>query len=138
MDAEFEKLIKDLKDYLLSKPMPLGGFTVNKPVKIYAKIKDHKKMIGNDIAHYEIKKMGKNISVEIHFEAVPGKSDLKDIFHEKIILPKNLEWIDWYASKSIRHNVTIDINDTNKLEEISNRLLYFETSGLAGKIRELL
>lgn len=144
MDTDFKKLIDNLRIHLNKKINVLGEFTVSDPVKNYARIKHVQGKIGNATAHYEIRKYYKKVFVEIHFEAGSGKSALKDIFHEQIgdNLPPKTKWVDWYDSKSIQYDdgfeLTLKDNEKMILEKISERLLYFENSGLANQIRRLL
>ncbi|WP_333660998.1 McrB family protein [Chishuiella changwenlii] len=133
---KFSQIINDLGVYLLREDSILKNFKVPK-VKddsTFVWIADNQNMIGDTIAHYEIRLKGNKIYTEIHFE---GNQKSKDIFNQTINnLPENLEWFTWQNSKSIRFNKTFDFNEENLIEKLASSLLYLEQN-IGDKVREI-
>lgn len=133
---KFSQIINDLGVYLLREDTILKNFKVPK-VKddsTFVWIADNQNMIGDTIAHYEIRLKGNRIYTEIHFE---GNQKSKDIFNQTINnLPENLEWFTWQNSKSIRFNKTFDFNEENLIEKLASSLLYLEEN-IGDKVREI-
>lgn len=134
---KFSQIINDLGVYLLREDTILKNFKVPK-VKddsTFVWIADNQNMIGDTIAHYEIRLKGNKIYTEIHFE---GSQESKDNFHQKInSLPENIEWFTWQKSKSIRFNKTFDFNEENLIEKLASSLLYLEQN-IGDKVRGII
>lgn len=99
-------------------------------------------IIGNEIAHYEVSNRGikgnkKEIFVDVHFEA-KNKID-REIFYNTIQkLPENLEWIDWYKSKSIGYKESFNLDNYETiLENITSALEYIDNS-IGDSLRKII
>lgn len=145
MDPRFLLLITNLQAHLKLQSNVLNKYVVMiKPEKMpnLVWIKDHLNLIGHLTAHYEIimSEKDNSINVEIHFE----HKDLKkrQMFRTKIPspLPPKVKLVDGDISslRIIFLDSNLKLTDPEILEKICKRLLYFETTGLAGQIRKLL
>lgn len=99
-------------------------------------------IIGNEIAHYEVSNRGikgnkKEIFVDVHFEA-KNKID-REIFYNTIRnLPENLEWIDWYKSKSIGYKESFNLDNYETiLDNITSALEYIDNS-IGDSLRKII
>jgi hypothetical protein len=126
----FKELIEELKKYKLENNL---GFNLI-PFKANAKyiwLTDSLDIIGNSIAHYEvstrdIKGNKDTLYIDVHFES-KIKANREVFFNTISELPEDLEWIDWYKSKSIGYKESFQISDEDNLaEKIFNALEYIE------------
>lgn len=136
-EKSFYETIEELKNSLMNESSILQDFqfrNINENAT-HVWIKDHKSIIGNTNAHYEIRKLKKQIWVEIHFEG-----EKRNIFKSSMTkLPENLEWFNWVKSKSIRVAEPSNINSDNLIKELKDKLLSLEENigdGIRGIISE--
>ncbi|RXR20196.1 McrB family protein [Flavobacterium stagni] len=103
----------------------------------YVWLKDRENIIGDDIAHYEISSRtlhNNKIFVDIHFE---GKKKEREYFYNNIQeLPENLEWFDWWKSKSIGYKEEFSLLDKDIVTKVLSALEYFEST-IGNQIRQL-
>ena len=131
----FSIIIKDLKGALLKDESILKDFSFGNTGKNWVWVIDHKHIIGNLIAHYELVLKKNNLSWHIHFE---GTAEQKEIFYGLTEnLPLEYETFKWQEAKSIREKKGIDLYSDNVVELIKNRLLNLENN-LGDKVRELI
>ena len=126
----FKELIEELKKYKLENNL---GFNLI-PFKANAKyiwLTDSLDIIGNSIAHYEVGNRGikgnkDTIYIDVHFES--KSKSTQDVFFNTIAeLPEDLEWFDWYESKSVGYKEKFQLsNEDNLAEKIFNALEYID------------
>ena len=133
----FSGLIEKLKTSLKNDSSILSGFQFKKTYSDYVFIEDNKGIIGTKNAHYEIRLIGGNVYVELHFES--NKKEEREIFYNYINLSQynKLKWFNWHKSKSIRIKKYIDINSENIIDILKDNLLYIENS-IGDKVREII
>lgn len=118
----------------------LSGFTIlPTSSQKWFWIQDHKKVIGDVDAHYEIVLLSPDtISVDVHFEG--ATPTIRNRFYVEIgtALPAKLEWIPWQNAKSIRYATKFNLNSPTIVTELRDALL--DTENLIGntirKIKE--
>lgn len=104
-------------------------------------LSDKDTIIGSSLAHFEVSTRGiksnkDTLYVDIHFES--SKKQYRDLFSQSINeLPEELEWIDWYKSKSIGYKESFKLNDDNLLEKIFNALEYIDET-IGDTIRSII
>lgn len=137
--SKFSEIINLLKKELKKNDSVLKDFKFKKTDNNFVWIEDHKGIIGDATAHYEITLDGEGlIWVELHFEN--EKQEYKDIFEEKIEdLPLGLEWIPHYNSFSISGENNIDINKPiNQIVEFLKNCLYSIEHQIGDEVREII
>tara|TARA_R110000764_G_scaffold235326_1_gene329791 strand:- start:376 stop:2655 length:2280 start_codon:yes stop_codon:yes gene_type:complete len=124
--SNFKSLLDKLKETMSVHDSVLKNFQLKNysSKSYYVKIADHKNIIGNPIAHYEIRNLKSGLSVELHFE---GDEISKKSF-QRIKLPDGIEWFPWLDSKSIRVIDKVNIEDANVVNQLINNLLKLEES----------
>jgi 5-methylcytosine-specific restriction endonuclease McrBC GTP-binding regulatory subunit McrB len=101
----------------------------------YVWVSDTDGIIGDEIAHYEIRWNDKVVQIELHFE---GEAAQKAQFYEQIkALPDKFEWKDWFKSKSIAYKELFDVNADNLATQVKEALLYMDGS-IGEEVRKIL
>lgn len=104
-------------------------------------LSDMNSIIGCSLAHFEVSTRGitgnkDTVFVDVHFES--NKKKYRDLFSQSIAeLPEDLEWIDWYKSKSIGFKESFKLNDENLFEKIFNALEYIDET-IGDTIRSIM
>jgi AAA domain (dynein-related subfamily) len=134
----FQEIIDELRLILENDDsIILNEFTIS-PAKKNPKffwIQDHKKVIGDQKAHYEIIQRHKKLYVELHFE---GDKKENDIFYKSMLeIPKELRWFKWQNSQSLGIINPFDMASEHIVDELKNGLLFLEQS-VGDDIRKII
>ena len=125
----FKEYIEQLQKYKLENDLSFNLLHHNVKIK-FIWLSDKDSIIGGLLAHFEVGTRGikgnkDTLYVDVHFESKTKQN--KDIFSQSIDeLPDELEWFDWYKSKSIGYKEIFKLNDDNLLEKIINALEYID------------
>lgn len=137
----FKQLSEKLSRYFIENNVNFKILQEGKRAK-YVWIGNNDSIIGDMTAHYEVGNRGKKgnnneIYVDVHFEA---KNKInRDLFYKTIqYLPENLEWIDWYKSKSIGYKESFNLKNHDAIaENITSALEYIDNS-IGDLLREII
>ena len=135
----FKELIDQLQKYKLDNEISFNLHPYIKKSK-FIWLSDKDSIIGSSLAHFEVSTRGNGnkdtIYVDVHFES--NKKKFRDLFSQSIgALPNDLEWIDWYKSKSIGYKECFKLNDDNLVEKILNALEYIDET-IGDTIRKII
>ena len=136
----FKEFIEQLKKYKSENDVNFNLLPHNGKSK-FIWLSDKDAIIGSSLAHFEVSTRGitgnkDTVFVDVHFESY--KKKYRDLFSQSIVeLPENLEWIDWYKSKSIGFKESFKLNDDNLLEKIFNALEYIDET-IGDRIRSII
>jgi hypothetical protein len=136
----FKEFIEQLQKYKSENDLSFDLLPHNGKSK-FIWLSDKDSIIGGLLAHFEVGTRGikgnkDTLYVDIHFESKTKQN--KDIFSQSIDeLPEDLEWIDWYKSKSIGYKESFKLNDDNLLEKIFNALEYIDET-IGDTIRSII
>jgi 5-methylcytosine-specific restriction endonuclease McrBC GTP-binding regulatory subunit McrB len=136
----FKEFIEQLKKYKSENDVNFNLLPHNGKSK-FIWLSDKDSVIGCSLAHFEVSTRGitgnkDTIYVDVHFES--NKKQYRDLFSQSIAeLPEDLEWIDWYKSKSIGFKESFKLNDDNLLEKIFNAIEYIDET-IGDRIRSII
>lgn len=136
----FKEFIEELKKYKEENDLSFNLIPRNGKGK-FIWLSDKDSIIGSSLAHFEVSTRGitgnkDTVYVDVHFES--NKKQYRDLFSQSINeLPEDLEWIDWYKSKSIGYKESFKLNDDNLLEKIFNALEYIDET-IGDTIRSII
>jgi hypothetical protein len=136
----FKEFIEQLLNYELENDLSFNLLPHDGKGKVIW-LSDKDSIIGSSLAHFEVSTRGiksnkDTVYVDIHFES--SKKQYRDLFSKSIDeLPEDLEWIDWYKSKSIGYKESFKLNDDNLLEKIFNALEYIDET-IGDTIRSII
>jgi hypothetical protein len=136
----FKEFIEQLEKYKSVNDLSFNLLPHNGKSK-FIWLSDEESIIGCSLAHFEVSTRGitgnkDTIYVDVHFES--NKKKYRDLFSQSIdVLPEDLEWIDWYKSKSIGYKENFKLNDDNLLEKIFNALEYIDET-IGDTIRSII
>lgn len=136
----FKEFIEELKKYKEENDLSFNLLPHDGKGK-FIWLSDKDSIIGSSLAHFEVSTRGitgnkDTVYVDVHFES--NKKQYRDLFSKSIHeLPEDLEWIDWYKSKSIGYQESFKLNDDDLLEKIFNALEYIDET-IGDTIRSII
>lgn len=135
---KFKEIIKQLEDEMAGSDSPLQGFEYSKTHTEYVWIRDSKKIIGTQQAHYEILSENGNVSVNLDFEGnISGDRAYKFFQRNLGTLPTDIQWRNRRIIKRLTCIPLLNQNDPNIVSKISAALQYMDNS-IGDTIRKLL